>query len=122
MVAHHGRDFLVACSPDKVLYFLAIIFFPFIVCIPHIPLLYYKRAYLAVPATSVPVERLFSVSGNVISPKRTRLTDGAASDLIVLHQPWATCAALLPGFVQSHLPEEEKTPAKRARPSLPLGA
>ena len=85
--------------------------------------LYYIRAYLAIPATSAPVERLFSVAGNVISVKRTRLSDGAASDLIVLHQSWATCAALVPGFRQSHLPEAEQTPAKkRARPSLPLGA
>ena len=84
--------------------------------------LYYIRAYLAIPATSAPVERLFSVAGNVISAKRARLTDGAASDLIVLHQSWATCAAKLPGFVQSHLPESERTPSKRARPSLPLGA
>jgi hypothetical protein len=78
------------------------------------------RAYLAVPATSAPVERLFSIAGNVISSKRTRLSDGAASDLIVLRQSWATCAALLPGFMQCHLPEAEQTPAKRARPSLLL--
>ena len=81
--------------------------------------LYYTRAYLAVPATSAPVERLFSVAGSIISAKRARLTDGTASDLIVLHQSWATCAAKLPG---SHLPESERTPSKCARPSLPLGA
>ena len=103
-------------SQGTLLYFPVL--FAFLIC----PL-YYIRAYLAVPATSAPVERLFSVAGNVISGKRTRLTDGAAADLIVLHQSWATCAQLLPGFRQSHLSEEERTPAKkRARPSLPLGA
>jgi len=43
------------------------------------------RIHLAIPATSVPAERLFSCGGNVISKKRSRLTSTNATMLISLH-------------------------------------
>ena len=50
---------------------------------PHLFLLATK--YLAIPATSVPAERVFSASGEVISKKRSRIGDDCARMLIVLH-------------------------------------
>jgi hypothetical protein len=40
------------------------------------------RKYLAIPATSVASERVFSFSGNMITDKRTRLSDDAVSDMV----------------------------------------
>lgn len=42
--------------------------------------------YLAVPATSVPSERMFSTSGYVLSSRRSRLLDDAVDQLCFLHQ------------------------------------
>ena len=94
-------------SQGTLLYFPVL--FAFLIC----PL-YYIRAYLAIPATWAPVERLFSVAGNVISGKRTRLSDGAAADLIVLHQSWATCAAA--AWLQAVPPARRRAnPRQKAR-------
>lgn len=40
------------------------------------------RKYLAMPATSVASERMFSFAGNTVSDKRTRLTCDAVSDIV----------------------------------------
>jgi len=40
------------------------------------------RKYLAIPATSVPCERLFSESGNVMTKKRTRLGSQTFSKIV----------------------------------------
>lgn len=42
------------------------------------------RKYLAIPATSVPSERVFSSAGTIISKKRASLSDDVAADLIML--------------------------------------
>ena len=43
------------------------------------------RTYLAIPATSVPCERLFSASGNIMSKKRTRLSSATFSKIVFCH-------------------------------------
>ena len=44
------------------------------------------RRYLAMPATSAPVERLFSVAGLVATAKRSRLAPSTVSLLVFLHE------------------------------------
>ena len=44
------------------------------------------RRYLAMPATSAPVERLFSVAGLVATAKRNRLDPSTVSLLVFLHE------------------------------------
>ena len=44
------------------------------------------RRYLAMPATSAPVERLFSVAGLVATAKINRLAPSTASLLVFLHE------------------------------------
>ena len=43
------------------------------------------RQYLGIPATSVPVERLFSQAGELISAKRNSLQPENANILLCLH-------------------------------------
>ena len=43
------------------------------------------RKYVAIPATSAASERLFSVAGNTITDKRSRLTDDNAENITFLH-------------------------------------
>jgi hypothetical protein len=56
---------------------------------------------LAAPATSAPVERLFSHAGNVITENRARLKCDIAADLVLLHDSWGVCADILPGFAKA---------------------
>ena len=44
------------------------------------------RRYLAMPATSASVERLFSVSGQVVTAKRARLDPSTVTLLVFLHE------------------------------------
>ena len=44
------------------------------------------RRYLAMPATSDSVERLFSVSGQVVTAKRARLDPSTVTLLVFLHE------------------------------------
>jgi hypothetical protein len=44
------------------------------------------RKYLAIPATSIPSERIFSSAGNTITEKRNRLTPEHAAEIIFLHE------------------------------------
>jgi len=44
------------------------------------------RKILAIPASSAPVERLFSTAGNVITKKRMRLTPSATQAQVLLYQ------------------------------------
>ena len=44
------------------------------------------RRYLAMPATSASVERLFSVAGQVVSAKRARLDPTTVTLLVFLHE------------------------------------
>lgn len=46
------------------------------------------KKYLCVPATSAPVERLFSQAGLTITENRNRLNEDVAADLIFLHSNW----------------------------------
>ena len=44
------------------------------------------RRYLAMPATSASVERLFSVAGQVVTAKRNRLHPSSVTLLVFLHE------------------------------------
>ena len=44
------------------------------------------RRYLAMPTTTVPVERLFSVAGQVVTAKRNRLSPETVTLLVFLHE------------------------------------
>ena len=44
------------------------------------------KQFLCIPATSVPCERLFSTSGNIITPKQASLKPNTASMLCFLRQ------------------------------------
>jgi len=44
------------------------------------------RRYLAMPATSASVERLFSVAGQVVTAKRARLHPSTVTLLVFLHE------------------------------------
>ena len=44
------------------------------------------RVYLAIPATSVPSERLFSSAGNVFTKKRNRLNQNNLHNILFLRE------------------------------------
>ena len=46
------------------------------------------KEILCIPATFVPVERLFSAAGNTITEERCNLSRDVANDLIFLHDAW----------------------------------
>jgi hypothetical protein len=46
----------------------------------------FARRYLAMPATSASVERLFSVAGQVVTAKRARLDPSTVTLLVFLHE------------------------------------
>ena len=46
------------------------------------------RRTLCIPATSAPVERLFSTAGLTIANDRARLLPGMAEEIIFLHDAW----------------------------------
>ena len=53
-----------------------------------------ERSVLAVPATSVPPERVFSVAGLVINAKRSSLAPSRANKIIFVHENDRFVAAL----------------------------
>jgi hypothetical protein len=48
----------------------------------------FSRRVLAIPATSAPSERVFSVAGQIVTKKRTRLTGDAVTLLVWLKGAW----------------------------------
>ena len=59
------------------------------------------RKYLAIPATSVASERMFSYSGGVVTDRRNRLSDDAVSDIVFCNYA-SRYIYLLPGIKSSH--------------------
>jgi len=66
------------------------------------------RCVLAIPASTIDVESLFSAAGNIISPHRSRLTPRLAERLILLN-----CWSRSDPAVHTAVPEAED-PAKDA--------
>ena len=56
----------------------------------------FARFVFAIQATSAPVEGQFSVAGLTLTKLRNRLHSDVASDLIFLHESWATLDAIQP--------------------------
>jgi hypothetical protein len=54
------------------------------------------RHWLCVPATSAPVERLFSIAGRVIEERRSRLDPSIVDDIVFLHESLSTIKLLDP--------------------------
>jgi len=48
----------------------------------------YAKRVLAIPATSAPSERIFSVAGQIVTKKRNRLTGDSVTLLVWLHGAW----------------------------------
>ena len=53
------------------------------------------KKILCIPATSAPVERLFSVAGLTIANDRARLLPENAEDLVFLHDAWPKCENII---------------------------
>ena len=51
---------------------------------PHLSIL--ARKYLAIPASSVPSERVFSLAGNLVSKKRARMSPSNVDMFIFLRR------------------------------------
>ena len=54
------------------------------------------KKWLCVPATSAPVERLFSVAGRVVEERRSRLEPSIVDDIVFLHESFDTILRLEP--------------------------
>lgn len=62
------------------------------------------RRYLAIPATSVPSESVFSTAGRIAHERRSHLHDGALNACLIINRNWQ--------FVMSVDPEEYQPPAQ----------
>jgi hypothetical protein len=54
------------------------------------------RIYLCIPATSTPSERLFSNAGNVMTVKRTQLSNSTFEHLLFLKKNWNLAGGIFP--------------------------
>lgn len=66
------------------------------------------QKHLAIPATSVPCERLFSASGMIMNKKRTRLASGTFSKLVFCHANRKRYGTLFPDIDDLELDEEDE--------------
>jgi len=66
------------------------------------------RRYLAIPATSAPIERIFSISSNIITKSRNRLEPDTVKRIVLL-KSWKIKALkeLEDNFQNSRVVEEE---------------
>jgi hypothetical protein len=63
----------------------------------------FARKYLAIPATSVSSERLFSDAGNLISAKRTNLDTKLAGQMLFLKRNVKTIKVFAPGWEENKM-------------------
>jgi hypothetical protein len=81
---------------------------------PHLARL--ARDYLAIPASSVPAERVFSRAGDLISKKRNRLSRETANMLMCLRY-WLKLPEATPEEVAEYVHREMENP--REKPEVP---
>lgn len=66
------------------------------------------RKYLAIPATSAPVERVWSTAGNVLTKKRARLSDEMLNNVVFLHENFDMCLEAAKEIVEKERQQKEK--------------
>ena len=75
----------------------------------------YAMRVLAIPATSAPSERIFTVAGQVVTKKRSRLTGCAVTLLVWLKGAWEQGGTPWWEAVVEFVREQREAPSKKKK-------